>query len=206
LTFGKAMISFPSEIRIPVSNHLTGRRYDLVRAADLVADAETLACITGICNEPEVYDWLFLAPLGGKPYREEKARQWIERSKEGWQKGSHFVFAVIDEDGKVAAACDIKSNEPVAEIGYWASQQHRGVMTNAVSAMCLLAAGAGFRELYGRTRRGNVRSEAVLERAGFERTIGRSDDFEWFTLKLVDKGPNKALEPTPTAVTPRAIE
>jgi len=104
----------------------------------------------------------------------------------------------------VVAACDIKSNALNAEIGYWSSQAHRGVMTNALVAMCDMAAGAGFVALFARTKTGNVRSEAVLKRAGFQRSHGRTDDRECFIRTLKAEEPNKSPEPTTMAVTPRA--
>jgi RimJ/RimL family protein N-acetyltransferase len=184
------MITFPAAVRVPILNHVTGRPYDLTPAAELNPDAATLARIVAICNEPEVYDWLFREPLEGRPYPEEMARQWIEWSKAGWLAKTHFVFVVRDERKGVAAACDIKSNAPNAEIGYWSSRHHRGVMTNAVAAMCSLAADAGFLELFARTKQRNLRSQAVLARAGFERSHDRADDHVWFTRALKARAPN----------------
>ena len=178
-------MTFPRTISIPVANHLTGRNHTLVRATDLDCEPTTLAEIVAVCNEPEIYDWLFRERLGGRRYTDEAARQWLQWSAEGWTFESHFSFAVVDEGRCVAAACDIKSNDSVAEIGYWASQQHPGVMTNAVKALCALAAHAGFQGLYARTKPGNRRSQAVLERAGFLKVPGVTDGFERFDLQLL---------------------
>ena len=176
---------FRGPINVRIVNCLTKRPYFLIRACDLELDAGSIERITRICNEPDVYDWLFRKPLSGKPYPEGKARQWLEWARAGWSANSHFIFAVISEAKDIAAACQIKSNEDVAEIGYWASHTHRGVMTNAVSAMCLLAANAGFRELYAYTDEGNTRSEAVLSRVGFVRVPDvRSDNRSRFELSL----------------------
>lgn len=184
------MIVFPEEICVGIVNHVTGRRYDLIPAADLSPDLPTLARIVAVCNESEVYRWLFREPLAGRPYSEKWARDWIEWSKAGWHAKTHFVFVVLDEMKSVAAACDIKSNALNAEIGYWASQEHRGVMTNAVVAVCNLAAAAGFVGVFARTKKSNIRSQAVLARAGFEKSHDRSDDHEWFTRTLEGGGPN----------------
>lgn len=206
------MIAFPEKIGVPIVNHLTGHRYDLVPAADLEPDTATLARIVAICNEPEIYRWLFREPLEGRPYLEEKARAWIEWAKAGWHGKTHFVFAVLDANKAVAAACDIKSNDPSSEIGYWASREHRGVMTNAVAAMCTIAAEAGFIELFARTKKGNVQSQAVLERVGFDRRravathIGdirrlsprmvQVSDYDWFIRTLAPKEMSPTPEPT----------
>ena len=178
---------FPHPLRIPVMNHVSGRAYELVRACEVSCDSSNLARIAAICNEPDVYDWLFRGPLEGRPYKEEQARQWLQWSEGGWSSGSHFVFAVLDGEKNVAAACDIKSKEPKAEIGYWTSRRHRGIMTNAVIAMCTLAANAGFQGLFAQTKKENYRSQAVLERAGFARSRSEHSEYERFELFLSTK-------------------
>ena len=175
---------FLSPLRCPVENYLSGRSYEMVRACDLSEESSSLARIVSICNETKVYEWLFRGPLGGRPYEEANARDWLKWSREGWLSGTHFVFAVIDDQKCVVAACDIKSNDPVAEIGYWASQRERGIMTNTVMAMCALAADAGFRELFARTKKENYKSQAVLRRAGFDRSLSDDNGDARFTLLL----------------------
>jgi RimJ/RimL family protein N-acetyltransferase len=163
------MKTFPPAIRVPIKNHLTNASYELVRASDLIGDPTSPAHIAAICSEPEVYDSLFRIPFEGRAYTEENARQWLHWSQQGWSAATHFVFAVIDEHQNVVAACDIKTSDDIAEIGYWASRSHRGVMTNAVKALSALASEAGFVGLYARTQKQNTKSQAVLIRAGFER-------------------------------------
>lgn len=177
-------MKFPIPLRIPVVNHLTGRTCFLVQASDLISDPLSVSQVASICNESDVYEWLFREPFTGRPYDEAKALEWLQWSRDGWLSGRHFVFAVVDDARWVNAACDIKSNEPVAEIGYWASRQHRGVMTNAVKAMCGLAKEAGFRKLCARTKEKNLRSQAVLERSGFERTPSTQTGFHNFERLL----------------------
>lgn len=199
-------MKFSLPLRVPIANHLSGRTYQLVRACDLRADSSTVAWIVSICSEPNVYEWLFREPLDGLPYDASKALEWLRWSNDGWQLGTHFVFAVIDDQESIAAACDIKSNEQVAEIGYWASDHHRGVMTNAIVAMCTLAAEEGFRGLLARTKKENHRSQRVLQRAGFTRIEHEDSSEERFMLPLKreEQRPNQALQPTPMSVTPRA--
>jgi len=180
-------MTFPSEIRVPLTNHHTGRTYHLVRASDVPAGPEALARIAAVCNEPEVYEWLFRGRLSGQTYTPDMARHFLQWAGEGWAAGTHFVFIVVDRDGAVAAACDIKTNTRIAEIGYWASCDHRGVMTNAVTALIALAAEAGFVGLFARTKPGNTRSEAVLARAGFVKVRSDTDDFCRHELSLPAK-------------------
>lgn len=147
---------------------------------------DRLAEIVAICNEPEVYSWLFREALCGLAYPVEKANEWLQWASDGWRTNTHFCFAVTDDSGAIAAACDIKSNDPdAAEIGYWASGLHRGITTNAVDAMSQAARQAGFRSLMARTQHGNRRSQAVLCRVGFRSDLSRRDEgLDYFFLPL----------------------
>ena len=180
------MIAFPDIVRLPVTNHLTGRRYFVLRCDHVEPAPDRLAEIVAICNEPEVYTWLFRELVGGLAYPPEKAMEWLAWASDGWRANSHFCFAVTDDSGAIVAACDIKSSDPDgAEIGYWASSLHRGVMTNAVHAMCQAARQAGFRSLMARVRHENSRSQAVLARVGFRLDPSRRDEaLDFFTLQL----------------------
>tara|TARA_R110002050_G_scaffold32336_2_gene83315 strand:+ start:283 stop:873 length:591 start_codon:yes stop_codon:yes gene_type:complete len=187
-------MKFPQHLSITIANHFNGRAYKLIPATEVSSETESLRRIASICNEPAVYEWLFRSRLEGRVYEEEKAREWLRVSRDEWFSGTHFVFAVIDEQNLVAAACDIKSPGPVAEIGYWSSEQHRGVMTNAVKALCALASAAGYQALFARTKDGNVRSEAVLRRAGFEKKPSQEVGYQRFEYLISrETGPNQTL-------------
>ncbi len=130
--------------------------------------AEQLDRITSICNEDQVYSQLFQGMFSGLPYPRTSAEEWLSWGADGWESGSHFVFAVLDSSGHVAAACDIKDANPDgAEIGYWSSASHKGIMTNAVRAMMDLARGAGFQGFFAEVHQENLRSQGVLVRSGF---------------------------------------
>ena len=180
------MIAFPAILRLPVTNYLNGRRYSVLRCDHVEPTFDRLAEIVAICNEPEVYSWLFREVLSGLAYPPEKAMEWLSWASDGWRANNHFCFAVTDDSGAIVAACDIKSNDPDgAEIGYWASAHHRGVMTNSVDAMCQAARQAGFRSLMARVRHENSRSQAVLARVGFRPDPSRRDETrDYFTLQL----------------------
>lgn len=179
-----SVIRFPHPIRVPIQNHLTGETCILIRAEELQPTPATLQRITAICNEPEVYQWLFHDPLKGEPYLEAKARQWLESAKTGWQEQTHFIFAVLNARAEIVAACDIKSTDAIPEIGYWATRHHRGVMTNTVMALRSLATTAGFKGLFARAKIDNLKSQAVLQRVGFH--LISSDDplRHYFELRL----------------------
>src|SRR5687768_105517 len=114
------MIAFPATIQLPVPCHFSGEPYFLVRADQVSATPDRLAEIVRIANEPDIYSWLFNERLAGQPYPVEMAAQWLTWAADGWRDNTHFCFAVTDSTGAIAAACDIKSNNPEeAEVGYW---------------------------------------------------------------------------------------
>jgi len=162
------MISFQQKAQT-VENAITGESYSL-QAIDSIQPTEAhIQRVTAICNEPEIYQWLYREMFDGKPYPSDSAISWISWGAKGWKDGAYFVFVVLDCTGAITAACDIKGSDMNhAEIGYWASAQHRGIMTNAVTAMLVLAEQAGFRSFFAEVFSENKRSQAVLNRVGFQ--------------------------------------
>lgn len=153
---------------VPIISHRTQREYRLTPASMVDADSMALAEIVRICNEPGVYDNLFAGPLSNRAYALDDAQRFISWSYDGWREGTHFVYFIVDTNGSVVGAIDIKStNLASAEIGYWLSAEHSGAMTSAVVALASLAREAGFAELHALIRPDNQRSSAVVERAGF---------------------------------------
>ncbi len=160
-------MQFPHKSKV-VHHALTGAPYQLQPVDAVEATPQQLSQITAICNEYRVYSWLFKDRFSGQPYPSSSAADWLSWGIQGWHDGSHFVFVVLDHSGLVVAACDIKDANPdLAEIGYWSSIHHRGIMTNAVRAMVELGKEAGFRRFFAEAHRENVRSQAVLKRTGF---------------------------------------
>lgn len=155
---------------------------------DFLSSDEVLAQITKICSEELIYNILFKERLAGKPYVLENALNFITWAQKGWEKQEWFVYLVMDNNKKIAGAVDIKSNNlESAEIGYWASSEISGIMTNAVTALCNIAKDGGYKSLYGLTVLDNQKSQNVLTRAGFS-NIGqvrqKGKDYIKFEKKL----------------------
>jgi RimJ/RimL family protein N-acetyltransferase len=179
------MIDFQKKHRA-IRNALTGSDYSLV-ALDLIEPTdEVLTQVTSICNETSVYDWLFREMLSDQPYPPSMAEKWLTWGKDGWKQNAYFVFGIVDQKGCIAAACDIKSADASwAEVGYWSSKDHRGVMTNAIIGLIDLAREAGFEQLFAETRKENTPSQGVLLRAGFalsEQKPTRGDNHIVFSI------------------------
>ncbi|HVZ40576.1 MAG TPA: GNAT family N-acetyltransferase [Candidatus Kapabacteria bacterium] len=160
----------------PPINHRTGGIYRIVPVdEEFVGGPEAIAAIVECCNQPLIYDLLFAERCAGVPYSESDAAGFLDWCRAGWREGTHFPFVLCDAGGTVAGAMDIKSAErPSAEIGYWLSADHSGVMTNAVRALAMMARHAGYRGLHALVRPENDRSHRVLQRAGFH-PAGRAE-------------------------------
>ena len=147
-----------------------GRRYELAAVVLVEPTTEQVTTVERICNEPLIYTSLFEEMLGGRRYSRDDAERFFAWGVEGWQQGTHFVFVLVDDVGEIVGAIDIKSPTlESAEIGYWLSAAHSGVMTGAVEEIIGLARECGYEELYGLVRPGNEQSARVLLRAGFAR-------------------------------------
>lgn len=164
----------------------TGRIYPLVPADTLTAGPDVLERLVALCNEPEIFRWLFAARGAGRTYGPDDARGWLQWGAAGWREGRHFAFAALDEGGLPVAACDLQSAGPEPEIGYWCGEAHRGLGTPLVRALAAGARAAGCAALRARVRPGNARSEALLLRCGFARRGTDADGFSAWRLPLAD--------------------
>lgn len=161
------MTTLFSQIK-PIKNCINGRVYEIKRIDKINISSDQLRRIESICNEPLVFQTLFSELFPDGVYPLSSAQDWITWGRSGWEQESHFVFAVLDSDGLVVAACDIKSNnKDLSEIGYWSSIKHRGIMTDSVQSILDLAHKAGFKEFYAEVHEDNTKSQAVLHRLGF---------------------------------------
>lgn len=141
---------FPVVLRHP----RTGRTYRLVPLDTLAPEPEVLARLVALCNEPELFRWLFAARCGDRPYGPEDARGWLAWGAAGWLAGGPCAFVALDEDGLPAAACDLQSADAEPEIGFWCGAAHRGLGTPMVEALAGLARVAGCQGLRARVRPG----------------------------------------------------
>ena len=172
----------------PIKNYIDGSGYYLVPATEVHASDSVHRVIAEICNEQAVFDYLFRSALGDGPYSVEMARGFLEWSKAGWESEQYYVFFIMNKVGDITGCITIKSNDlECAEIGYWCSKNHPGVMTNTVMALCSLAQANGFRRFDVRVKTVNQRSAAVLIRAGFSSNQEKSKTdtvFHFYLRKL----------------------
>ncbi len=178
------MIQFPEKIQVPVINHLTNEKYFLIPAKALEITPERIAEVVAICQQPDIYNNLFKEEFSNAPYSPKHARYWLERAQQGWNEGTHYVFCIVTKDNRLAASCELEGNRVEGvEIGYWASIEHSGIMSNAVLAILKLAKEAGFRSFMASALHHNLQSKSVLARCGFvEEPMKRDDSYDYFSL------------------------
>ncbi len=150
------------------SNAKNGAPYTLIRADQVPVNDGSIQRLVSVCNEPEIYDFLFRILLKGAAYSVPNAKYFLDKAAQGWREQSHFIFVSLDSNQEICGAMDIKSNNRKrAEIGYWASQDHVGITSRSVGVLCEIAAQAGFESLFAYVKTTNPKSIAVLERNGF---------------------------------------
>ena len=155
---------FSGFLPVQIANYCSNEKYSMISAIALPETEHNISSLVNICNETEIYKWLFNRAV----YDEKRAVEFLKWARLGWADGTHFVFIIIDKNQNIAGAIDIKSDKTdAAEIGYWVSENHSGLATNSLLKLKDVAAAAGYRRLYARVRPLNKKSIAVLERAGF---------------------------------------
>ena len=170
-----------------IINHLTQQSYHVCRMIDVQISDAFFDSIVSVCNEKKIYDWLFRKRLSGNPYPKADAEWFYQWGCDGWKNNTHFLFITLDQNGLASAACDIKTADTKeAEIGYWSSIHHRGIMTNTVKVVVEAGFQAGFQRLYAKVRPGNDQSVAVLQRLNFTRYMKQTDD-EFNAFDLIPK-------------------
>lgn len=151
--------------------------------------------ITAACNDRAIAEFLDMIP---SPYTEHDARDYIERTRQGWAEGTTSNFAVLVE-GAAVGSIGVHWLEPdqgMAEVGYWVAPQTRGqrVCTRAVRLVSRwVLERPGMERLQLRADEENAASRKVAENAGFTQEgilrssrynprLGRRIDFVMYSL------------------------
>ena len=161
---------FGDHVDVFVVRHEVGDVYRMVSIDErFLPTPDDIQAIVRVCNEPLVYRFLFRDRIGGRPYVEQDARDFLAWAREGWSSGEQMSFLLLDPFGEIAAAIDVGALEESrsARIGYWCSSYHGGLMTNTVERLAELAMEAGYLKFIAFVEAENVRSISVLKRTGF---------------------------------------
>lgn len=179
---------FTNLLPVPIPRHGTAETYTLIRPDQFTFTEDHYQQIAEICNQPLVYETLFINRWEGRPYSVNDARGFVNWGVTSWDANTLYLFFIVSPKNEIAAAIDIKSPDlDSAEIGYWCSADHRGIMTNTVIALTQIMAKAGFKEVYALVKPLNERSKKVVLRANYSHIglIERDNiTFDKFTYAL----------------------
>jgi len=191
---------FGDHVDVPVECHGSGEPYRMVSMdPGFTPDEADIEAIGSVANEPLVHRFLFLDRIGTRRYLAEDANEFVQWARDGWDSGGHLIFLLRSPAGHIGACVDVGRLDDSREalIGYWAGSRHRGLVTNAVNCLAGLAKAAGYLKLMALVEPENVRSQAVLRRAGFthlgsaehsitlfDRPLGTTKRFLHFELAL----------------------
>jgi RimJ/RimL family protein N-acetyltransferase len=127
--------------------------------------------IVAAASDPVTQAWLPL-PF---PYEAQHAQWFVTEFAPGVLATGRGIVRAIELDGELAGCIDLKRTDWAArttEIGYWAvpSFRGRGVLTEATAALARWAlTEVGLLRVELRAAAGNVASQRVAEKAGFQR-------------------------------------
>ena len=131
-------------------------------------DASTL---TAACQDPEIARWISVIPW---PYTEEDSYSFIGHSRESWDRGESYNFAIVDAaSGDLAGSIAVRLRRfSTGHFGYWIAREARGrgAATEALTALCRWAVETlDVKRLELLTDPDNRGSQRVAEKAGFQR-------------------------------------
>ncbi len=133
---------------------------------------EDVPAVTEACQDPEIPRWTAGIP---SPYEEHHAREWIEMHDRFWNEEGHASFAFCDASSGTLfgsmALVEVDAVTRSATAGYWAAPwaRNRGATTRALALMCAWAfESLGIDTVELMTLPGNIASERVAQKAGFE--------------------------------------
>ena len=132
---------------------------------------EDAPALVEACNDPEIERWLPVIP---SPYSEADAQTYIDQSRESWEKGDSFNFAILDaETGRLAGSISMRVKRfSTGHIGYWVAREARGrgIASEALRILCRWAVEAlEVQRLELLADVDNPGSQRVAEKAGFQR-------------------------------------
>ena len=134
---------------------------------------DDVPAVTRACQDPEIPKWTAGIPA---PYEKRHAREWIAQHDRFWDKDGRAAFAFCAaESGELFGSmtlAEIDFADRSATAGYWAAPwaRNRGATTRALKLVCAWGFGSlGIDTVHLMTLPGNLASERVAEKAGFER-------------------------------------
>lgn len=156
-------------VNIEINNYITNKPYFIKDLADDSLYEQLIPKIVKVCNEPRIFNRLFAKKLiDGEKYHPINALEFLVYANKGWRNKDKFLFGIFDAKDNIVGAIELRSNTSEScEVGYWASENHPGIMSNTVIAISKLAKGAGYEMLFLLIAPDNTASLKVAKNAGF---------------------------------------
>jgi len=132
---------------------------------------EDAPSLTVACQDSEIARWLSVIP---SPYSEEDAYSFIGQSRESWDRGESYNFAIVNaESGDLAGSIAVRLRRfSTGHVGYWIAREARGrgFASEALAGLCRWAVDAlDVKRLELLADVDNRGSQRVAEKAGFQR-------------------------------------
>ena len=122
------------------------------------------------CRDADAIRWMPRIPT---PYDEDDAREFLLHAEKGWEEGTFFGFAVIEEQtGRLVGSIGVSKNDAIGEIGYFviAGDRRRGIGTRALQLVSRWALEElGLARLQLAVMVGNTVSAGLAEKVGYRR-------------------------------------
>ena len=140
---------------------------------------DDVAIVTQACQDPELSRWMATIPY---PYTEEDAKSWIATHEDMWRRGEEAHLAMTTSSNGFLGAIGLQPDweRRSSMVGYWVAAwaRRQGVATRALRLVSQWTFDVvGLETLNLNTKLGNVASEGVAQKAGFE-IIGLDEEFE----------------------------
>jgi RimJ/RimL family protein N-acetyltransferase len=140
---------------------------------------DDVPAVTTACQDQDIARWTTIP----SPYDESHASSWIGQHERLRSEREAFPFAIVDaETGRFLGSISVQRPEgdpPSGEVGYWVAspERRRGVATRALRLISEWAfRDLGLASLHLHTMIGNVASERVADKAGYE-LVGEVTDY-----------------------------
>ena len=136
-------------------------------------EAENLSALTRLANNKKISDQIVNIP---HPYTDINASMRLGYVTKGFKEGSRYCFSIFTRDrmefiGEISLHETDKANK-VAELGYWIGEPYwnNGFVGEAITPIVRFGfEKASYETIYATVRIGNIASERVLVKNGFEK-------------------------------------
>ncbi|MBU42797.1 MAG: hypothetical protein CMN76_06230 [Spirochaetaceae bacterium] len=157
----------PEELEISLFHKDNGSEYRVLPVVSTYLSDSFVSRFMQIVNEADILRLLEDAGLSFQGrYTEKDARNFLALAVDDWIHNRARTFMIL-KDSAPAGCFSFKSCKDDAEIGYWIGGKHRGLGTQLLKEMLVMAPRLGYTQLRAITREDYTASRKILGRNGF---------------------------------------